>query len=231
MKSWRTNGGYTITRVLFGRSNVYLLSNGETRLLVDTGWSGERKRLLQRMERIGPPDAVVMTHSHFDHAGNAAMVMGHFSPVFIVQETEKDFLESGDSPVPKGTIGFTRFLYGLGAEKVPQWFHVEGVKATTTFGERYDLSGLGFNACLLHTPGHTRGSASLIIPGEIALVGDAMTGMPGSIFPPWGDDPAGLVWSWKKLIETGCHTFHPSHGFPVSIQRLEEGFRNKTMHA
>ncbi len=228
MRTWTTTQGYVITRVLFGRSNVFLVSNGTSSLLVDTGWSREGKKLLKRLEHTGRPDAVIITHTHFDHAGSAGRVMERFAPKFIVQSLEKDFLESGDSPVPNGTMFLTRFLYNLGAERMPQWFHVQGVRAGDVFSENYDLSAFGFNAYVLHTPGHSAGSSSIIIGNETALVGDTLTGTPGSLMSPWGDDPEEMIRSWKKLLDTGCHTFHPSHGIAVSRSRLEKEYREKS---
>jgi glyoxylase-like metal-dependent hydrolase (beta-lactamase superfamily II) len=115
-------------------------------------------------------------------------------------------------------------IYKMGAEKVPHWFHVEGVKADITFGERYDFTEFGLNAYVLHTPGHSAGSCSVVIDGEIALAGDTIDGMKWTVFPTWGDDPAGIVRSWGKLLRTGCHTFHPAHGFPVSRVQLEKEY-------
>ena len=227
MKTWITGSGCRITRIILGRSNVYLLSNDVYGILIDTGISGDGKKLLKRLGNTGiRPDVVIMTHTHFDHAGNAGLIQEKYAPLFIVQEKEKEFLESGNSPLPKGTRGWTRFLYNLGAEHVPQWFQVQGVKNPVAFGERYDLSHFGFNACVLHTPGHSAGSSCVIVDDEIALVGDAMAGLPASTFPPWGDDAAALVASWHKLLDTGCRVFHPAHGFAVKRERLERAIKS-----
>lgn len=227
MKTWVTSGGCTVTRVIFGRSNVFLLSSGASRLLVDTGLAGDGKLLLIRLQQTGSPDTVIMTHTHFDHAGNAGKVKEKFSPAFIVHEREKKFLESGDSPIPKGTMGWTRFLYNLGAERVPQWFHVHGVKADIVFTERYDLTKFCGNTYIIHTPGHSTGSSSVVIDNEIALVGDTMGGVLGFVFPAWGNNVDAIIFSWQKLLETGCHTFHPSHGFPVSRKTLEKEYEKR----
>jgi glyoxylase-like metal-dependent hydrolase (beta-lactamase superfamily II) len=227
MKTWTTSGGFTVARLLTGRSNVYLLSNGVKSILVDTGWTGDRNRLRKKLNRLGPPDLVIMTHTHFDHAGNAGMLKELFSPAFMVHESEQGYLESGSCPLPNGTVWFTRFLYSLGAEKVPGLFRVPGVPADTTFSDRFDLSAYGFNAFILHTPGHSEGSSSVVVGDEIALVGDAMTGMPGSIFPPWGSDPAAITASWGKLLATGCRLFLPAHGFGVGRSRLEASYASR----
>ncbi len=221
MKSWQTRNGTTITRILLGRCNVFLLSTGSSRLLVDTGMKGEAGKLIKRLEQKGKPAGVIMTHTHFDHAGNAGLLMEKYAPEFMVQETEKTFLESGDSPIPKGNAGWTRLLYRLGPYRVPHWFHVQGVKAAVSFSEKLDLNPMGFDGYIMHTPGHSAGSCSVIIGNEAALVGDTIGGLPGAIFPPWADDGAEIIRSWEKLLQTGCNTFHPAHGFPVSRKQLE----------
>jgi hydroxyacylglutathione hydrolase len=224
MKTWVTTGGCQIDRLLFGRSNVFLVTDGKSRVLVDTGWRGDRRRLMKLLGQTGGIDAVIMTHTHFDHAGNAGLLKERFSPLFIVQEKEKDFLESGDSPIPGGNTGWTRLVSRLGAARAQRWFHVPRVKADIVFGERYDLAGSGIDAYIMHTPGHSAGSSSIVIGHEIALVGDTMAGFSPSIFPPWGDDAGELVRSWEKLLATGCLTFLPAHGFSISRKKLEKNF-------
>ncbi len=231
MKTWLTSGGTSIVRVLCGRSNVYLMTRGKSRLLIDTGWKGDGQRLLKRLAMTGQPDGIIMTHTHFDHTGNAGILHDRFAPKFIVQENEKNFLENGYSPVPNGTMWWTRFIYRLGAEKVPHWFLVQGVEATITFSEQQDLSEYGFNAVALHTPGHSAGSSSVIVDHEMAIVGDTMVGLPHRIFPPWGDNANEIIRSWKKLLDTGCHTFHPAHGFPIKRERLEKEYLKITSYS
>ena len=180
--------------------------------------------MLKKLTRIGIPDLVVMTHTHFDHTGNAGLLSEHFGIPFMVQEREKEYLETGDSPVPNGTVGFTRFIYNLGAERVPQWFHQTGVKASVTFGDQISLTGYGLNARVIHTPGHSVGSSSIIIDDEFALAGDSMVGTPGSLLSPWGLDKTMMVKSWRTLLDTGCVLFHPSHGGEVDRMRLQRNY-------
>lgn len=71
--------------------NALLLETGSTAVLVDAGLS--HRRLLSRFERIGrtvPPriDAVIITHSHGDHAAHASTYAIRFQcPVFARSET------------------------------------------------------------------------------------------------------------------------------------------------
>lgn len=76
------------------------------------------------------------------------------------------------------------------------------------------------------TPGHTCGSVSLIVDGEIAVVGDAMVGR-RSIFPPFADDVPELVRSWQKLLDTGCGLFLPAHGRAKGRETLESSYHKQ----
>ena len=61
----------------------------------------------------------------------------------------------------------------------------------------------------------------MVIDDEIAIAGDSVIGtMPGSPFPPFADDVPLLLRSWKKIIDTGCRSFLPGHGKPVSREEM-----------
>jgi glyoxylase-like metal-dependent hydrolase (beta-lactamase superfamily II) len=91
--------------------------------------------------------------------------------------------------------------------------------------EQYDLNPLGFNAYIMHTPGHTVGSISVIVDHEIAIVGDAMFGVfRNSVFPPFISDTQAMVRSWKKLLDTGCEIYLPSHGREIPRELLHKEY-------
>jgi hydroxyacylglutathione hydrolase len=54
---------------------------------------------------------------------------------------------------------------------------------------KLDLKDYGFNAYIIHTPGHTIGSMTVVIDDEIAIVGDSMFGIfKWSVLPPYAND-------------------------------------------
>jgi hydroxyacylglutathione hydrolase len=209
--------------------NSYLVFNGENYLLIDSGRRYFWKRLCGNLESIGVNEnnlaALILTHTHFDHAENAAAVKKRFGAKIIVHELEAAYLEKGDSPLPAGTFLFTRLLMKLFREKAQPMFRYQGVKYDIAVSNRLDLNPFGFNAYILHTPGHTRGSMSIIVDDEIAFTGDSMVGvLEGSIFPPFGDDIAGIIRIWKRLLDTGCTLFIPVHGSPKRRSILQKHY-------
>ena len=202
-----------------------MLSRDGQHILVDTGMRPCWRALQRRLERLGVRRIarLVLTHAHFDHASNAARVKEKYGAAVILHSSEAQCLASGQSPLALGTGWFSRPLARLVGARYPRVLRYPPCQADVLIGDQYDLTDLGFEAYLLHTPGHSPGSISLIIGREIALVGDALFGVrPRSVFPPFATDEAELIRSWEKLLEIGCRLFLPAHGRPRDRKLLEK---------
>lgn len=227
MRSFSTQHGHQITRLMGGRSNVFLISNGERFLLVDTSWKHAWHGLREKLDRLetGRLVALILTHTHFDHAENAARIKERYGVKVFAHRTEVPYLSRGENVLPAGTTWLTRPLMALLGPRLSPYFKYPPLQPDIIVGEEYDLRPLGFEAAILHTPGHTSGSISVIVDREVAVVGDALFGIfPGRVFPPFGNDVPEMVRSWKKLLDTGCRIFLPSHGSPRSREVLYRGF-------
>ncbi|HOG17501.1 MAG TPA: MBL fold metallo-hydrolase [Syntrophales bacterium] len=233
--AFRLASGCTIAQVLSGRCNAFLLSKGGRHILVDTGRMRSEKKLVDRLVESGVDgrnlSALVLTHTHFDHAENAAAVKTIFGAKILVHRSEADFLNCGDSPLPQGTLFPTRWLIRLFGASLQRLFLYRPVAGDILVDERLDLLDFGFSATVLHLPGHSSGSLSLIVEDEIALVGDTLFGViRGSVRPPFADDPALLVRSWRRLLDTGCRVFLPGHGRQIGrdlLQRQYEKYQRR----
>jgi glyoxylase-like metal-dependent hydrolase (beta-lactamase superfamily II) len=230
MDTWTTRSHCAVRRVLAGRSNAFLLSSGAGRMLVDTGRGNRWPDLQNRLAQAGVDrlDALVLTHTHFDHAENARGLRDAYGAKVMVQESEAGYLERGDSPLPAGCVlptrVFTRRLRGV----LGPWFRYDGCPADEAVRDHLDLAPWGFSGYLLHTPGHCRGAMSLILDDEIAVVGDTMVNVgPWSVFPPFADDVAELLESWRRLLDTGCRVFLPGHGTAIGRPLLEQRYEER----
>jgi hydroxyacylglutathione hydrolase len=226
-----TGKGTSVIRLTPARCNIYVVTRNSRTILIDTGISYDRGRIEHALARKGlVPEAVVLTHTHFDHAGNAAWLAREYGCEVVVQEGESEALASGDTPIPSGTHALTRGLVSLG-KKVAPVFMYEPCQADHIFRETFDLNRFGINGYVIHTPGHSPGGATVVIDGLVALAGDSVIGtMPGSPFPPFADDVALLMRSWKKIIDTGCETFLPGHGKPVSREQLIREYEKRIVN-
>lgn len=230
---WETKNGARIYQLLGGRSNAFLVSDHDASILVDTSWGYARSRLQAALNRLGFDSgrrlsALFLTHAHFDHAENAAWVQKRYQTRVIIQEAEAGFLRSGENPMVAGSNTLTRLLASWFGKLARSYFRYSPASPDITFGDRLDLLDLGFDAYLQHTPGHTAGSSSIFVGGEIAIVGDAMHSVfPNSAYPPFLQDRCALLASWKKLLDTHCETFLPSHGKAIGRRLLEQEYSRR----
>jgi glyoxylase-like metal-dependent hydrolase (beta-lactamase superfamily II) len=216
-----TGKGTSVIRLTPARCNIFAVTRNGRTILVDTGISFDRSRIEHALARKGiVPEAAILTHTHFDHAGNAAWLAHEYGAEVVVQEAESEFLAAGDTPIPEGTYALTRGLVSLGKRITPM-FRYDPYAADHIFSDTFDLNRFGINGYLIHTPGHSPGGATVVIDGVVAIAGDSMIGTtPGKPFPPFADSVELLLRSWRKIIDTGCETFLPGHGKQISREEL-----------
>ncbi len=230
MEKWITNDVHQIVKILGGRSNSFLISNGNKFLLVDTGRKNRRRSLIKRIDQYRAnglvPAGLILTHTHFDHAENAAFLKERYGIPIIVHKSEAAYLKNGVNPPIKGSVLITKHLTDLFQDKISPLNKYQTANYDYLVEDKLDLSFMGFNVYVIHTLGHTIGSMSVIVDNDIAIVGDAMFGVfKGSVFPPFAADSTQLVNSWGKLLETGCRTFLPGHGTSDSRELLEKEYQ------
>lgn len=83
------------------------------------------------------------------------------------------------------------------------------------------LQEYGIPGKIIHTPGHTAGSVSVVLETGEAFVGDlAMNKFPlglGPGLPIFAEDIQAVKESWKLLLEQGVEKVFPAHGKPFSV--------------
>jgi hydroxyacylglutathione hydrolase len=230
MKCWTTKNGVVVTKVLSGRSNVFLISANDKKILVDTGpgrvWKTLNRRLTEL--RIKTLDYLVLTHAHFDHAGNANRIKRFFEAEVIINEYEAPFLRKGTNSPTGGTNPFTGFMISTLMHVFSSAVFYHPLEPGIVTGISSDFDFLSNTVSVIHTPGHTAGSQSVIVDNEIAIVGDAMFGIfPRSVFPPFGLDTDEIVKSWGKLLSTKCRLYLPSHGRENTIELVAIDYKRR----
>jgi len=230
MRTWNTPGGYTITRVISGRSNVFLLTNGEKNILIDTSpkyvWNKLGKRLKQL--NVDLIDYLVLTHTHYDYAENSKKIKEKYRAQIIVHRNEASYLTSGENILPEGTNVITKLIIRLFGKQFLFKFRYEPCQYDYLVDSVFDLGNTGFNAYIMHAPGHTTGSMSIIIDDNVAIVGDTMFGVfKWSVFPPYANNIIQMIDSWGKLLRTNCVVFIPAHGSANSRSLVQKEYNKR----
>jgi len=146
----------------------------------------------------------------------------------IIHGNEAHFLKSGTSPVPDGTVTYSKAIIKMLSGISSSIGKYRSCRHDILVESRYELGNFGIDAYILHTPGHTAGSVSIVINDEIAIVGDTMFGIfPGSVFPPFAEDPRQLINSWGQLLDTGCSLFLPSHGSANTRELVQKEYHKR----
>ena len=186
-----------IKRIVFANVSAYLVYSDKVAMMVDTGHKGMCKRILKALEEAGHTSEalklIVLTHSHYDHAGGAAELKKLTGARVLIHQSEAENLNIGRTSIPNGTRWKGKFIAWTGRRFAKKVIRISPLEPDILVGEKLGLSEYGIPGYVLHTPGHTSGSLSVILENGAAFVGDTMLGIDGKEhFPPFADDQSGV---------------------------------------
>ena len=180
------------------QENCFLLRRDESdrALIVDPG--EEADKLLGAIDALGVTlDAILLTHTHFDHIGAVAPVARATGAPVYCPKIEVPVLQD-----------IMRFVPWPGFGPYESWDPEETVEG----GERLELAG--FEIDVVFTPGHSPGHVTYAIADEAALFsGDVLfQGSVGRVDLPGGDWPT-LAASIQSLLDAYPDetVVHPGH--------------------
>ena len=203
-----------------GSVNCYLVKTDTSFILIDTGSSGKRADLEKELESAGCEPGnlklIILTHGDFDHTGNCAYLREKFNTKVALHQHDRGMVEQGDMfwNRKKGNIllgMIIRILSGFGEK--------ERFKPDLYIDEGYDLSEYGFDARILHLPGHSKGSLGILTDGNL-FCGDLLENRDRPALNSIMDDPVAAHASVEKLKNVKIETVYPGHGEPFLMEKL-----------
>ncbi|MCV7227287.1 MBL fold metallo-hydrolase [Mycolicibacterium komossense] len=208
--------------------NTYLLI-GRRPILVDCGMPSSGDRIWNGVTAAGvdPTDLemIIVTHGHVDHFGAAAELAARTgAPVAAHAADLPTYLAGHSDRAQRQPIGVFGHVFSRTPppNEVTRPLHPDRVLT----GE-YRLDGHGIDARIIHTPGHTPGSVSVLLDQGDLIAGDMLTGgflgllqyRPSN--PPFHDDPQQALDSLQAALDLGPHTLHLGHGGPMEAPRVQ----------
>lgn len=199
-------GQTLMRRILAGamRTNCYLIYNAETKnaLLVDPAEEALKiSRIIEDGDLV--PQAILLTHGHFDHIGAVAELREKYHcPVYCLRE-EKEVLENT--------------TYNLSAMFADSFVVTPDILVKD--GE--NLSIADFSIQVIATPGHTKGSCCYYFPEDkFLLSGDTLfEESVGRTDFPTGSTSALVHSIREKLFVLPDNTpVYSGHGEPTTIE-------------
>lgn len=217
-----------ISQLFLGNSNAFLVRSGKEAALIDGGLGNRQNRIFAEIGKMGlTPDClkyIFVTHAHYDHVGSVKGIKQKLPHVQIVaQEHEAEKLKNGFSPVPAGTMWFSKPVSWLGCMLFRNCIRFHGFAVDISFSDRISLKLGNHELECFHTPGHTDGAMCIKIADEAVFVGDSVFHLlPGHFFPPFADDAEMLKISWQRIRSSGVRYVYPGHGRRFPLKMLPE---------
>lgn len=219
-------------RISLGLTACYLLGCDGGYLLIDTGYPWDYRRFLKGLDGLGISAGLirfmVLTHNHHDHVGFAAQLRRAAGCRLIVHSSGLTGLAAGHSQEVLRPANLLVKALINPLLRVQGSFIYEPVEICkddiVLSGDDHGLlADIGIRGSILHTPGHTKDSITLIAENGKAFVGDAAMNLPflfTNYRPLLIGDPKAVKESWHRIVEAGAKTIFPSHGKPFPCSRL-----------
>lgn len=220
-------------------ANIYLVGNPEEPwVLVDTGTPGNAARIRDAAEhRFGQgarPQAILLTHGHWDHAGSALELANYWDVPIYAHRLERPFLTGKSAYPPKDPMAGGAFSF------MSRFFPA----STVDLGERLcdlpegdevpALPGWRWHFTPGHAPGHVaffEREQSVLLTGDACITMDLDSTM-GMVTqePVISRPPAPFTYDWEQahqsvelLADLRPTTIGAGHGEPMSGRAVAEG--------
>ena len=196
------SGSISIVDVGYLSTHYWVVSAGTSRVLVDLGWPGTMGTLRAHLRRMDVPLEEIRyafaTHYHIDHAGLAQELKLAGVPLLVL-DVQVDAIPLM-KPFTKPRDNYLEF-------------DLEGSIVCACSESRALLTEIGVGGEIVHTPGHSGDSVSLLLDSGAVFTGDLTRPM-----AVWENDAETVLASWRALRARGAKRVYPAHGPVWSLE-------------
>jgi glyoxylase-like metal-dependent hydrolase (beta-lactamase superfamily II) len=174
---------------------------------------------------------IILTHGDFDHVGSASDIKLLTGAKIAINENDRPNFENAIYNWPPGTTLWGRALRFVLNPILKTSVRLSGDKPDIILDNSdFPLNDFGINGKIVYTPGHTKGSVSVLLESGEAFVGCmAHNNFPFRFrpgLPIFAEDIDEVKESWKSLIQQGARMIYPAHGEPFPVDIMKEILNN-----
>ena len=220
-------------RLDLGITKCYLLECVGGYLQIDTAYPSSYRRYRKAIGTLGIDlnqiRYLLLTHHHDDHAGFAARLVEETGCVPVFHQEALVPLSLGKSeetmrPVNR-CINAVFSIFKMVHREFSYPPLAVSENSILVSGDNFDLlTGMGIDGKILHTPGHSEDSISVVLSDGTAFVGDVAMNFLNfcriRYRPIFIEDIDSVFASWRKLTDRGAQWIYPAHGRPFSADKL-----------
>jgi len=230
-----------IIRIDLNGVNCYLGKQDGKFILFDTGghlildkqFDNRYDMLLNWLKTYGcTPEnlkLIVLTHGDNDHAANALMLKEHFGTKIAIHENDRKLVENPDIDMMMKSFKYRDIVFKLVFAVMNKQIKKIILKTLSDYNEHGkftpdiylsdgdSLNEYGFDAQILHIPGHTYGSIGILTKEHDLIAGDAFANIKKPEIAPNALDFKQLRESIRKLKTQQINKVYPGHGIPFTF--------------
>lgn len=211
----------------------FILFDTAGHMVLDKQFTNRQEALEKELDKAGCTaenlKLVILTHGDNDHVANAAYIKQKYNAKIAIHPADLNLVKSPSLDLVMKSFQYRSFIFKIifklmkkPIEKVTQ----KTLQDFQTFtpdlllDESFDLSDYGFDAKILHLPGHTEGSIGILMSNGDLIAGDLFTNAQKPEIAPNALDFGLLNKSAAKLKAFDIKTVYPGHGNPFLFNQV-----------
>ncbi len=216
-----------INIIKLGYVTAFLINKN---VLVDTGKPSNGKKILLHLDKLGVKandiELIILTHGHSDHIGSVKEMVDTTGAKVLMHRAEYNEIYVGtqkDDYNSRMMAAATKNAKKTALHNPKCIFNPDII-----IDDDYVVSEYKIDGKVIFTPGHTKGSVSILFENGDSIIGDSLMAFlplskPGK--PIIADNYATVKKSMENLIKMGATRFYLSHGDVYGLEEIQEAIK------
>ena len=205
--------------------NCYLIETSIGYLLIDTGLAAKRVELDQELANAGcvpgKLQLIIVTHGDTDHSANARYLREKYGADIAMHADDFGMVERGDMKWNRKSepdrISPTLKQIIESPANIARSLELDKFTPDLAVDDGFSLVEYGFEARILHIPGHSKGSIGVLTDEGDLFCGDLMYNSGPDYY--YSDDMVAYNATLDRLKMLAIKIVYPGHGQPFPFEK------------